>query len=94
MLEVVFTLLLHLLQSFGALFLDDLHVGLERLFIVVGQDLVFVGVSSGLKIFLLLLVALSNVEAVECSFQMVYFVFVGSLISLRKGNHTVEDLLF
>ena len=94
MLEVLFPFLLSFFKCFSALFLDDLHVGLERFLIVIRKELIFLGISTGFKIFFLLLVALSDMETVESGLEVVYFLPIGSFIALCHLYYAVEYFFF
>ena len=92
MLEVFLSLLLCLLKSLRALFLDDSHVGLVSLFIFVGENLVFLRVAPSFKIFLLLLVAFRYLETVERSLQVVNLVLSWSVVAISYFLDAVEHL--
>ena len=64
-LQVLLLLSLLLLEEFGTFLLDNAHLGLERLFIVVGQSYILLRIAACIEILFLLGVALGDVQLVE-----------------------------
>ena len=83
-LQIGLLLSLLLLESFGALLLDDLHLCLESLFVVIGQDLILLRIATGFQIVFLPFLALGNVESIEGRLQMLHFFLIG--LVLVAGN--------
>ena len=93
-LQVLLLFLLNLGESFLAFLLDDTHLGLEHLLVLIRNDLVFLRVSTSLKIFLLLLLAFCEMELVECSLQMVYLCLHRCLVATDDFLQAFYDFLF
>ena len=81
------------LEYLGAFLLDDIHLGLEHLFKVVGAHDVVIGVAATVDVFLQLLFALGDVQLVEYRLQQVYFVFLRVFFTVSNFLHAVEHFL-
>ncbi len=90
MLEILFAFLLSFLESLCALLLYDLHVGLVSLFVFIGENLVFLRVTSSFEVFLLSFVALCYVETIERSLQVVNLILFRSVIALGDFLNAVK----
>ena len=82
--QIGLLLSLLLLESLGTLLLDNLHLSLESLFVVIGQNLIFLRIATGFEIVFLPFLALGNVESVEGRLQVLHFILVGFV--LVAGN--------
>ena len=83
--QVVLLFRLLRLENLSPLFLDDVHLGLESLFLVVGSHLIGFRVATGIEIFFLLGLALGDMQFVEEGLQQVDFGFVHILV-FAMGN--------
>ena len=94
LLEVVLLQLLELLKRLLSFLLDDGHLGLEGLLVIIGQNLKLLRVSARLDKRLLLGLTLCEVQLVERCLQVLYLRLVGvvSLLAISLRRSTISFL--
>ena len=75
------------------LLLDNTHLGLESFFCGVGYYLILFGVTTTIKKLFEGSFTLSNMQLVEDSLQVVYLVFLWSLVAMSNLTLAILDLL-
>ena len=92
-LEVLLFLLFEGEERFLAFLLDDGHLGLEGLFVLVGQHLEFLRVASVVEVGLLLCFPLGEMQLVEGRLEMVHFGLFGCLVAAGDFLQAFYDFL-
>ena len=81
-------------ENLGSFLFDDLHLRLESLLRLVGQENILLGVTATSQILFHLCISFSEMQFVESSLQQVELVFLRSFVAVRYFLYTVEYFLF